>query len=197
MSPILQSRANASAIGYGAFFGAGAATSFESIATVTVGSGGTSSVDFTSIAGTYTHLQLRGIVRSTTSGTNIGDNVDLRLNSDSGSNYARHLLQGDGSSAATSTNTSGSLTRFTVAPRAGTTASTFTGFVMDILDYANTNKYKTIRTLSGVDTNGAGIVFFISGLWMSTSAVTSITLLPEANNFAQYSHFALYGIKSA
>lgn len=172
-------------------------TSYDSIATTTVGAGGSSTITFSSIPSTYTHLQLRGIVRSTTSGTSIGDNVDLRFNSDSGSNYARHLLQGDGSTAATSTNTSGSLTRFTVAPRAGTTASTFTGFVMDILDYANTNKYKTLRTLSGVDTNGAGIVMFISGLWMSTSAVTSITLLPEANNFSEYSQFALYGIKGA
>ena len=174
-----------------------AAGDYESIATVTVGSGGSSSVEFTSIPSTYAHLQIRGIVRSTTSGSSIGDNVDLRFNNDSGNNYARHLLQGDGSSAATSTNTSGSLTRISVAPRSGVTASTFTGIVCDILDYANTNKYKTLRTLSGVDANGSGIVFFISGLWMSTSAVSSIKLLPEANNFAQYSHFALYGIKSA
>jgi hypothetical protein len=164
---------------------------------VTVGAAGATSVSFTNIPSTYTHLQIRGIVRSTTSGTSIGDNVDLRINSDSGSNYARHLLQGDGSTTATSTNTSGSLTRISVAPRAGVTSNTYTALICDILDYANTNKYKTLRTLSGVDANGSGIVFLISGLWMSTSAVTSITILPEANSFTQYSQFAIYGVKSA
>jgi hypothetical protein len=167
----------------------------EPIATTLVGSGGATVVTFNDIPQTYKHLQLRGIVRSTTSGSGIGDNVDLRFNGDNGSNYARHLLQGDGASVATSTNTSGTLTRISVAPRSGVTASTFTGLICDILDYTNTNKYKTLRTLSGVDANGSGTVFFISGLWMSTSEVTSITLLPEANSFAQYSRFSLYGIK--
>jgi hypothetical protein len=31
---------------------------------------------------------------------------------------------------------------------------------LDILDYANTNKYKTVRSLSGLDTNGAGVSGF-------------------------------------
>lgn len=167
----------------------------EPIATTLVGSGGSSNITFNDIPQVYKHLQLRGIVRSTTSGSNIGDNVDLRLNGDTSSNYARHLLQGDGASAATSTNTSGNLTRFTVAPRSGTTSSTFTGFIMDILDYQNVSKYKTIRTLSGIDTNGAGIVMLISGLWMNFDAINSMTILPEANSFAQYSRFSLYGIK--
>jgi hypothetical protein len=193
VSPILDSIGSVKAFGWGNIL---SNTSYESISTTTLSSSA-SSVTFSSIPVTYTHLQLRGIVRSTTSGAGIGDNVDLLFNSDSGGNYARHLLQGDGSAVATSVNVGGSVIRSTVAPRAGTTASTFTGFVIDILDYANSNKYKTLRALSGADANGVGIVLFISGLWRSTSAVTSITLLPEANNFAQYSHFALYGIKAA
>ena len=35
---------------------------FESIATVTVGGGGAASIEFTSIPGTYQHLQIRGII---------------------------------------------------------------------------------------------------------------------------------------
>jgi hypothetical protein len=43
----------------------------------------------------------------------------------------------------------------------------------------------------------AGEAFFMSSLWMSTSAITSIKLYPNTGNWAQYSHFALYGIKGA
>jgi hypothetical protein len=66
---------------------------------------------------------------------------------------------------------------------------------MDILDYANTNKYKTTRTLIGRDRNGAGIMLFHSGLYQSTNAITSLKFFPSTGNFAQYTQFALYGIK--
>jgi hypothetical protein len=74
-------------------------------------------------------------------------------------------------------------------------SSVFAANVIDILDYANTNKYKTTRSFSGADNNGSGFVQFMSGLWMNTAAITSITILPNSDNFAQYSSFALYGIK--
>jgi hypothetical protein len=68
---------------------------------------------------------------------------------------------------------------------------------MDILDYANTNKYKTVRTLSGYDLNNAtyGALRSYSGLWMNTNAITSIKFYADGVNLAQYSQFALYGIK--
>ena len=75
-------------------------------------------------------------------------------------------------------------------------ANMFGSGVIDILDYANTNKYKTVRTLSGDDKNGSGYVVFGSGLWQNTNAVSTITLTNHgATNFQQYSSFALYGIK--
>jgi predicted patatin/cPLA2 family phospholipase len=78
-----------------------------------------------------------------------------------------------------------------------TGANIFGAGVIDILDYANTNKYKTVRALSGHDNNGSGYVNFESGLWMSTSAITSIKLFTAGNVYAQYTQFALYGIKGA
>jgi hypothetical protein len=66
---------------------------------------------------------------------------------------------------------------------------------MDILDYANTNKFKTTRTLTGSDLNGSGVVSLDSGSWRSTSAITSITFTARANLINTYSSFALYGIK--
>jgi hypothetical protein len=73
----------------------------------------------------------------------------------------------------------------------------FSSQVIDVLDYQNTNKYKTTRTLLGTDTNGGTNrgVEFSSGLWQSTSAVTQIDLIAGGTTFSQYSSFALYGIR--
>ena len=168
-----------------------AATSFESIATVTVGSGGASSADFTSIPGTYTHLQVRFIAASSSADMDIW----ARFNSDSGNNYALHRIYGDGSSVAAGAESSSNAIDF--FGRTGSGTSNFSANVADILDYANTNKYKTARVLYGRDSNGSGYMMFSSGLWMSYNAITSISLFPQSGSFTQYSHFALYGIKSA
>ena len=165
--------------------------SYESIATVTVGSGGSSYIEFTSIPGTYTHLQIRGILRNTGSSSSQGK---LQLNADTGTNYSWHRLYGDGSSAtAYGEGNSTTLGEF-IMPNS---ATVFGAFVTDILDYANTNKYKTGRTLIGNDQNGSGSIILLSGSWRNTNAVTSIKISANADNFAQYSHFALYGIKGA
>jgi hypothetical protein len=67
-------------------------------------------------------------------------------------------------------------------------------WLLIILDYANTNKYKTLRGLSGADNNGSGEIRFWSGLWQSTNAITSIKFFGNNGNWQQYSHFALYGV---
>ena len=171
-------------------------SSYESIATVSVGSGGASTVDFTSIPGTFTHLQIRGITRGTRA--NINTNVYFGFNSDTTTgNYYGHGLYGTGSAAGALAKI-GSATNALIASVADTgTASVFSGFVIDILDYANTNKYKTSRSLNGYDTNGDGQIWLQSGLWMSTSAITSIQITDPLGNFKQYTQFALYGIKGS
>lgn len=182
MSPIL---------GIFASQGRVASTSYESIATVTVGAGGSSSIDFTSIAGTYKHLQIRYITRNASA----TDTTYMRLNSDTGSNYALHILRGDGST--TGAQGAGTQTRMELpfASYSGATANAFGAGVIDILDYANTSKYKTCRTLGGADLNGSGAINLVSGLWQSTSAITSISIFASTGSIAQYSQFALYGIK--
>jgi hypothetical protein len=78
----------------------------------------------------------------------------------------------------------------------GTSATDFYAGVFDILDYANTNKNKTVRVLGGVDFNGSGVVFLSSGLYDTTSAVSSFTIqTPSSRTFPEHSSFALYGIK--
>jgi hypothetical protein len=162
--------------------------SYESIATVTVGSGGAANVTFSNIPSTFTHLQLR--ISAKWEGS--AEQISGRFNSDSGNNYAYHQIYGTGS---------------TVAAGAGTSQNHTQGFgylyggsntqhgvsVIDILDYSNTNKYTTIRSLSGYDENGSGLILFRSGLWMNTAAVSSI-LLYAGSDWAENSKIALYGV---
>jgi hypothetical protein len=176
-----------------------APSSYESIATVTVGSGGSASISFTSIPSTYTHLQIRGIARSTLAGTT-PDNVAFRINGDSGSNYTTHSLRGSNATVTASNFVSLSYAYLpSTSSAAGSLGSVFAAVVLDLLDYRNTNKTKVFRTLSGFNennTSGPSNIQFQSALWNSTSAVTSIEFTNSAN-FAEYSQFALYGIKGA
>ena len=182
-----------------ALFNAGAAAAagdYESIATVTVGSGGAANVEFTSIATDWTHLQIRCIARTDRASTS--DALKVTFNSDTGANYAYHQLYGQGTSVISGGGSSASQIYADRMSAASATASIFGAAVIDILDYANTNKYKTLRSLGGVDLNGSGEMHLDSGLWQNTNAITSIKLVPNVGpNFVQYSHFALYGIKGA
>lgn len=155
-----------------------------------------SSVTFSNIPSTYTHLQIRGLQR--TSNTSGGSwTVNLRFNGDTGSNYTYHGLRGDGSSAISYAGTNQTISLGIISGDSATTSLGWGVGYTDILDYANTNKFKTIRTLTGFDQNGSGMVELTSGLWRSTSAITSISLSSGSGNFLQYSQFALYGVKSA
>ena len=161
---------------------------------VSVGSAGSATISFTSIPSTYKHLQVRALIRGTASASAISAN--MQFNSDTGSNYSYHELYGNGTSAQASAGAT--QTRFFLhgnAPAATALASSFGVAVMDILDYANTSKYKTTRCLDGMDVNGTGgYILLDSGSWQNTNAITSIQITPSSGNFAQYSQFALYGI---
>jgi hypothetical protein len=162
--------------------------SYESIQTYTLGSA-QATITFSSIPATYKHLQLRILSKNTSADYS----MRAQFNSDTASNYSLHGLYGTGSVAGAfgfANQTNGE-----VGMSADTTANVFAASVVDILDYANTNKYKTTRGLAGFDKNGAGSIDLRSSSWRSTSAVTSILLSSAVGNFAQYSSFALYGIK--
>jgi hypothetical protein len=167
---------------------------FESIATATPA--GSSTFTFASIPGTYKHLQIRYASRDARA---IGINsFNMNFNGDTGSNYMRgHILFGTGATAGASAGT----TSFTsilagYEAAASATANIFGAGVIDVLDYANTNKNKTIRNLCGTDLNGSGEVDFMSGFWINTTAITSITFTTGTSaNWSTGSTFALYGVK--
>ena len=172
---------------------------FESIASA-AGTGSSGTITFSSIPSTYTSLQLRCISRNTATGTGSGD-VLLRFNSDTGSNYAYAHLRGNGSVAgASSSSTQTSIKFDNFSTNNGETSGVMTAAIIDIHDYASTARAKTVRAFTGNDNNGnsTAIVRLNSGLWTSTSAITTLTLtLNLANNFTTNSIFALYGIKGA
>jgi len=167
--------------------------SYESIATTTLGSA-SSTITFSSIPSTFKHLQLRILARSSRS-QNSGYAV-IQFNSDTGANYSRHSLQGDGASAIGDGSASVSYPTLLLFPGALRSANIFGVGVLDVLDYTNTNKNTTLRVLDGYDSNGAGLIELASGAWYNTNAITSITITEfNGQNFTANSQFALYGIK--
>ena len=165
------------------------ASDYESIQTVVVGAGGSSSISFTSIPSTYKNLQIRALTANSSSKNAA---VKFYYNSDTtDANYRNHYLFGNGASVGAGTD--GNTAANGVSGNAMTTGPA--SWVIDILDYTNSNKYTTLRSLNGYDDNGSAYVWYGSTLWMNTAAVTSLTINAGANSFNQYSSFALYGLK--
>jgi len=177
---------------------------YDSIATTTLTSA-TSTVTFSSIPSTYTHLQLRYIARGTT--TNNDESVLWQMNGlSSNGNYTRHSLWGEGAVAQSGadTNSNGGLIQM---PSGGNLSNTFGAGVIDVLDYASTSKNKTIRAFGGFDTNNStnGQAYhYISlnsnlAITQGTTATTSFTftcyVYAGGSGFAVGSSFALYGIR--
>jgi hypothetical protein len=167
---------------------------YDALATVTL-SQSTSTITFAGIPSEYKHLQLRCIAK--TDRTETDDVMYIQFNSDTGSNYSWHSLRGNGTLTASGAGTSKTYIEINYGATGDSGASNiFANSVTDILDYTDTNKYTTTRTMNGMDLNGSGWVYLHSGNWRSTSAITSITLDQRyGSNFKQYSQFALYGVK--
>lgn len=165
---------------------------YEPIATLTA-SGSSQELTFSSIPQTYTHLEIRGIGQASYSSNDWGT-VGVRFNGDSSSNYTRHALNGQGSSAS-----SYGITGTTYADCGNgaylNSTSTVGASIITILNYTDTSKNKVAQGFSGVDNSGIGAVGLASGVWAGTSSITSITVYQQNANFTNKSTYALYGIK--
>lgn len=138
----------------------------------------------------YKHLQIRYVIRSDWGATSSQNNITF--NSDTGSNYAYHLLIGSGSSVSSLGYTSRSFIYGGIGTGANSATGAFGTGVIDILDFSAT-KNTTVRTLNGAnDINRIGLD---SGLWINTSAVTSATLTSIQGSYIAGSRFSLYGSK--
>ena len=167
-------------------------SSFESIATAT-GTGSSGTITFSSIPGTYKHLQVR--VNGLTAGAN--QQIRMRLNGDTSTVYTRHIIFGGGYTVI-GTGTINTNTFYIAANSNGlpTTANVPGVAIVDVHDYASTVKNKTIKAYSGYnDNSGTWEINLASGVYRATTAVTSVTIFLDSQNWTTASVFSLYGIK--
>lgn len=161
------------------------------LANITLGSSA-SSVTFSSISQAYRDLILVVTAKHSYAGSVAVRDSGARFNSDSSSTYSEVYMQGNGSAASSSTNSSTS-SQFVY----GMASGDFVPGIMQIMDYSATDKHKTYlyRAGSGSDTNYGS--YAMAGRWPSTSAITTITIAPSGSyTFLSGSSFALYGIAS-
>lgn len=167
--------------------GTTAVSSFDSLGSVTLTSS-QNLITFNSIPQTYTHLQIRGFCNASAS-----DLLLMRWNNISLANYGFHSLFGNGTTSGAGGGGGG--TGIYISD-ASATAGRFSAIVIDILDYTNTTKYKTSKSLAGWDANGSGSVRLWSGTYYgATTAISRIDLSSPSSNMLANSSFSLYGIK--
>lgn len=158
-------------------------------------SGTIGTATFNNIPAGFTHLQIRVFGRD--GGTGFPQDIYMRFNGDTGNNYARHRLTGDGANASSLGQTALSYAFGGFAPVAASLANVGAVSIIDILDYANTNKNKTTRVINGVDLNGSGNVGLFSSVWLNTNAITSIEVGFATGTGVAGNRFDLYGIATS
>ena len=169
------------------------ANTFELIASSTVGAGGASSIDFTSIPSTYTDLCLVLSLRSTNASGNNTVGYNVRFNGVTTNRTYRRLYDDTGTVG------SDSSTGMPVGTMNGTTgtASTFSSASIYVPNYAgSSNKSVSIDSVSEANATAVSL-YLVAGLWSSTAAINQITVVPDSANFAEFSTAYLYGVKNA
>lgn len=167
--------------------------SYIPIASYTVPSGGVSSITFGGLSQTYSHLQIRATFKETFNTGTAVDNLNIRCNGDTTASYIRHALWGTGATAYAEGYTGQTSGAIAITPR-NTSGSTYGVMILDILDYTNVNKTKTLRCLNGVDLNGAGEIRLSSVLWNKTEAITSVNFFGDSSGFQEFTNFSIYGV---
>jgi len=173
------------------------ANTYTLIASSTVGSGSAASIEFASIAADYTDLLVK--ISARTTGAVNGSGIYFQVNGVSGSGkYSSKLIYGDGSSAASASDLSGTtLIQFGQTNGASSTSNTFGSHEIYIPNYASSSYYKSISFDSVYENNGGNpYMMLTAGLYNENTAITKVTLTAGAN-FAQYSTAYLYGISNS
>jgi hypothetical protein len=167
------------------------ANTYHLLSSVTVGSGGTSSINFTSIPGTYTDLVLVMSLRQDGAGSNVRYSINGTT-----TGYSEILLYGSGS-AVGSVTAATSYFNLVYANGSGETANLFGNLQIYIPNYASSQK-KSLSVDGVYENNSTGATQAITAqLWSNTAPITSITITPATTNWVQYSTAYLYGIKNS
>jgi hypothetical protein len=172
----------------------GKAGAFDLLET-TVLSTATTTITFSSLGSyaAYKHLQIRAVMKDQAGSPNL-NRIDMRFNSDTGSNYTYHYLNGNGSSVNSSAGTSQTKLQFFDMIGGGSDTNIYGAAIIDILDFSSANKNKTVRVLGGGNAGSESDISLGSGAWLSTSAITSISIFGNWD-YAAGSRFSLYGVK--
>jgi hypothetical protein len=162
---------------------------YNKIATATVGSGGATFIEFTSIPQTYTDLSLQISVR----GSGSGINGRLEINAAGTNNTTNRFLQGNGSAASSGSGTDISF----LYPPSGATASTFGNVNIYFPNYSLTTINKSFSVDSVGENNGTlAYAWLNAGIYSANTAISSIKIkVDSVDNFVQHSTATLYGIK--
>ena len=167
----------------------GAIADYQLISTA-YGTGASRVIDFGSIPAIYKHLQIRYTAK------NSGSNVDIAvtLNNVTTGSYATHSLQTDGSTISSTNTTSATSMNLVDSTASNGTTGSYVGGIIDIVDYANTNKNTTIKAVYG-KAEASRKLHLTTGFLNSTAVINQITLTGGAGHFTTASRFSLYGIK--
>jgi hypothetical protein len=179
--------------------GTTATSAFDSLGSVVL-SANTSSITFSNIPQTYTHLQIRF---SATGGSAADAYIQLGNGTiDTGANYSSHQVRGNQSSGLAQSYSYATQNQMVLTSNIGQSAIYPNTGVCEILDYTNTNKFKTLRCITGYDLNGSsGEAIIWAGSWRQAGSgttakvVDTIKLTMSTSSFQTNSIFSLYGVK--
>lgn len=162
------------------------ADTFIKLQTAIVGSGGTSSIGFTNIPQSYTDLLIKF------SGRNVNNayTFSVQINGTTVTNTKRLYATGSGAYATDTFN--GNYTNYSTA-----LGSTFGSADLYFFNYAGSTYKRFIVEAASEDSYVSAYMNFSANTNGSSNAITSITLVPETGNFAEFSSATLYGIKSS
>ena len=168
------------------------ANTLKKIQTVTVGSGGSATMSFTSIPQTYTDLKIVFSGRSARTASSY-DSLVVKFNS-TATTYAARRLYGEGGSAGSDTVT----TQQGAFSSNSTTANVFGSIEVYIPNYTSSNQ-KSTSSDSVAENNDSSAygVQLIASKWDGTGAITQIDLSTgSGSNFMQYTTATLYGVSN-
>ena len=164
------------------------ANTYTLISSVTVGAGGASSIDFTSIPSTYTDLVIKYSIRNASTFAT----CYLRFNASTTSYTGRRLFV---NSTTVSSDTVNADVIF--ENPSSYTASTFASNEVYIPNYAGSNNKSASIDFATENNAAANYEGIAAELWSNTAAITQVSIVPAAGTFAQYSTAYLYGIKNS
>lgn len=173
------------------------AITYTLIASSTIGSTSVSSIDFTSIPGTYTDLNLFCSLRTDNTNSSYGETINIKFN-DTTSPFTVKRIEAYGGSTQSSSETDGRFGRVN-NNNSSQTANLFSNISTYIGNYASTSVNKSFMSDSILTTDNTSFneMFLYANIWSSTSAITKISIVPteSGSKFVQYSTAYLYGIK--